>query len=144
MITDAEEKGLISPNKVRLPFCICLEYYHHEGGNLWRCFILLQTILVEPTTGNTGIGLASVAAARGYKFIATMPSSVDVERRILIRAFGAEIVLTDPKKGLKGAFDKAEEIVSKRPNAYMFHQFNNSANSEVDTSSHCHLLIWHL
>jgi len=103
----------------------------------------VQTILVEPTTGNTGIAIASVAAARGYKLIATMPSSIDIERRILLRAFGAEIVLSDPTKGLKGAFDKAKEIVLRTPNAYMFQQFNNEANSEVELDLY-HLLIQYL
>lgn len=107
MLDDAEEKGLLKPNSV----------------------------IIEPTSGNTGIGLAAVAASRGYRIILTMPETMSVERRNLLKAYGAELVLTEGAKGMKGAIEKAEELAEEIVDSFIPGQFTNEANPAAHQST---------
>lgn len=132
--------NFIKANDIKANIYVKLEYFNPAGSVKDRIAKAMieqaekdgklkpGATIIEPTSGNTGIGLASVAAARGYKAILTMPETMSVERRNLLKAYGAKIVLTDGSKGMKGAIAKAEELAKETPNSFIPEQFANPAN----------------
>lgn len=135
--------NFIKVNGLEADILVKLEYFNPAGSVKDRIAIAMiekaeaegklnkDSVIIEPTSGNTGIGLASVAAARGYKAILTMPETMSIERRNLLKAYGAEIVLTDGSKGMLGAIAKAKELAEANPNSYIPSQFTNQANPAV-------------
>jgi len=130
-------------NKLNATILAKLEYFNPAGSvkdRIARAMIddaeakgVLKkgSVIIEPTSGNTGIGLAAIAAARGYRIILTMPETMSAERRSLLKAYGAEIVLTEGVRGMKGAIDRAEELAKEIPNSFIPDQFSNPANPEA-------------
>lgn len=138
-----ELKNYESNHKLSAVILAKLEYFNPAGSVKDRIakamldnaeqqgFLKPNSVIIEPTSGNTGIGLAAVAAARGYRIILTMPETMSVERRNLLKAYGAEIVLTDGAKGMTGSIEKAEELAGKMPESFIPSQFTNMANPEI-------------
>lgn len=142
-----EVKNIERKESLRARLLVKLEYLNPAGSIKDRAALFMLNAMeesgqleaggtvIEPTSGNTGIGLAAIGAARGYKVVLTMPDSMSVERRNLLKAYGATVVLTDGKLGMKGAIDKAEEIKAKTPNSVIVGQFDNPANLKAHYST---------